>query len=153
MYKFLTLFGINNRKVAIALATLFGLAVSVLLGVETLFMFMLLFAIITIFEGNKACQKAQLECKDINSDTLVGTFIALNTSLASIQTPSNTLILIATILAFVSYVGMDIYKPSTIKWLRENVKGALGITLSSLLAGIAGGMLSILVLTLIQKYI
>jgi phosphatidylglycerophosphatase A len=51
-----------------------------------------------------------------------------------------------TILTLVSYIGIDRYRPSTIKWLRANVKGSLGIVLSTLLAGIASSMLVILAL-------
>jgi phosphatidylglycerophosphatase A len=146
MQKLITLFGINNRIVASIIALAIGLAVALMVGVQTLFMLMILLSIITVFEGNKYCGSKLDKCHLITLDTFIGVFFALSIALESLTKVSNALVIITTLLTLVAYIAMDRYRPSTIKWLRENVKGALGVVLSTLLAGMASGMLVILVL-------
>jgi len=146
MQNLITLFGISNRFVASAIALIVAFGISATLGIQTLFMFMILLSIITVFEGNKYCNNTKNSCDNISLDTFIGVFFALSISLSSLQSLSDTIVIATTILTLISYIGMDRYRPSTIKWLRANVKGSLGVVLSTLLAGMASGMLVILVL-------
>jgi len=136
----------NGRIIAITLSMAIGLGVVYLLGSSTLFMLAILLTLLSIFEGNKACNSKDIECDDIMLDSFVGGFFALVFAISSKDITTNTQLITASIIALIAYILMDKYKPSTIKWLKENVKGALGITLSSILAGIAGGFVSILVM-------
>ena len=146
MQNLITLFGISNRFIASTIALIVAFGISATLGIQTLFMFMILLSIITVFEGNKYCNSTKNSCDSISLDTFIGVFFALSISLSSLQAPSDTIVIATTILTLISYIGMDRYRPSTIKWLRANVKGSLGVVLSTLLAGMASGMLVILIL-------
>lgn len=57
------------------------------------------------------------------------------------------------VLAFATFRLFDIWKPSTIGKIDREVKGGLGVMGDDILAGIAGGFLSILILILIDKII
>jgi len=136
----------NGRIITIVLSIALGFGIVSILGTSTLFMIAILLSLLSIFEGNKACNEKLIECKDIMLDSVVGALFALVFAMASKDITTKTHLFIATLTALIAYIMMDKYKPSTIKWLRNNVKGALGITLSSILAGIAGGFVSILVM-------
>jgi len=62
-------------------------------------------------------------------------------------------ILIAYLLSFIFFRLFDIWKPSTIGWIDREVKGGLGVMVDDVLAGIAGGLLSAIVLMVIEKII
>ncbi|RUM73584.1 MAG: phosphatidylglycerophosphatase A, partial [Sulfurovum sp.] len=47
----------------------------------------------------------------------------------------------------------DIWKPSTIGWIDRELKGGFGVMLDDVLAGIAGGFLSTLILMGIGKLV
>jgi phosphatidylglycerophosphatase A len=59
--------------------------------------------------------------------------------------------LLAIIFSFAAFRLFDIWKPSTIGWIDREVKGGMGVMLDDVLAGIAGGLLSVVVLMGIGK--
>jgi len=151
MPQLLTLFNLYKNPQGRIISAILGMAVAfgivyALGNTSTLFMLSILLIFITIFESGKLCKDDASKCDNIMLDNIAGVFMALVFALSNTHLSSNREIIIATIIALIAYIGMDRYKPSTIKWLRNNVKGALGITLSSTLAGIAGGFVSILVM-------
>jgi phosphatidylglycerophosphatase A len=59
--------------------------------------------------------------------------------------------ILAIIFSFAAFRLFDIWKPSTIGWIDRELKGGLGVMLDDVLAGIAGGLLSVVVLMGIGK--
>ena len=59
--------------------------------------------------------------------------------------------ILAIIFSFTAFRLFDIWKPSTIGWIDRELKGGLGVMLDDVLAGIAGGLLSALILMGIGK--
>jgi len=143
----------NGRVIAILLSIIIGFGIVYLLGTSTLFMLAIFFTILSIFEGNKVCNSDKIECDAMMLDSFVGGFFALVFAISNKNITTTTYLLIATIIALLAYILMDKYKPSTIRWLRDNVKGAFGITLSSILAGIASGFVSIVIINIIEHTI
>ncbi len=58
---------------------------------------------------------------------------------------------LAVILSFLSFRLFDIWKPSTIGVIDRKVKGGLGVMGDDILAGIAGGALSSLILMGLER--
>jgi len=59
--------------------------------------------------------------------------------------------ILAVIFSFAAFRLFDIWKPSTIGWIDREVKGGLGVMMDDVLAGIAGGFLSVIMLIGIGK--
>jgi phosphatidylglycerophosphatase A len=59
--------------------------------------------------------------------------------------------LLAIILSFATFRLFDIWKPSTIGWIDKEVKGGMGVMFDDVLAGLAGGLLSVVILMGIEK--
>jgi len=59
--------------------------------------------------------------------------------------------ILAIIFSFASFRLFDIWKPSTIGWIDREVKGGMGVMMDDVLAGIAGGILSSVLLIAIGK--
>ena len=59
--------------------------------------------------------------------------------------------LLAIVFSFAAFRLLDIWKPSTIGWIDRELKGGLGVMLDDVLAGIAGGLLTVVVLMGIEK--
>ena len=59
--------------------------------------------------------------------------------------------ILAVLLSFAAFRLFDIWKPSTIGWIDRELKGGLGVMLDDVLAGIAGGLLSVVILLGIEK--
>ena len=153
---FVTLFGIGELSSAPVIASILSLvtAAGILytLGMETLFMLTLLFAIVGIFESNKYLSLESAKKEHIVIDDLVGTWLAVMTTLptaAALPFPYATWG--GMVLAAVAYWLFATWKPSTIGWMYHNLKGGLGVMLSSVIAGIAGGLLCVVVLMGVGK--
>jgi len=157
--KILTIFNLNkhpySRIIGATLSIVLGFSIIYLLGsISTLFMLSILIMIFTIFESSKFCKESVARCDEILLDSVLGGFLALVFALSNQEVlKSDITIILATTTALVGYIAMDRYKPSTIGWLKRNINGALGIVLSSTLAGIAGGFISILMMKILEKFI
>jgi phosphatidylglycerophosphatase A len=129
-------------------ALIVGLIVLEFFPMETLFMLTLAITIIGIFEINKY-EKAtgSHDDKSIVIDEVSGMWIALMLALSTAQTMTylyaHEMAIVGSFLAFRLF---DIWKPSTIGLIDRKVKGGLGVMGDDVLAGIAGGLLTIVVL-------
>jgi len=162
---FLTFFGTGLSPVypgliamLVALAT--GVAILYTMGMETLFMLALAVSLIGIFEINQY-QRAQntevLNAFQDKDDTIVidkvaGIWFSLlipYTTALSLSFPYVQEL--SVLFSFASFWFFDNRKPSTIGWIARNVIGGLGVIGSAILAGFAGGFLTIILLMGIGK--
>jgi phosphatidylglycerophosphatase A len=117
-------------------------------GMETLFMLTFVLSIISTFEINKYIVKhSDSDYKEITIDDALGMWMSLMIALSTAVTLTIPYAeTVGIILAFTFFTLFQQWKPSTIGWIAKELKGGLGIILGSLLSGIAGGMLSVVVL-------
>lgn len=151
---FLTSFGAGlSPKAPGTVGSLVGLLVGAIvlgtLGTETLSLLILTFTIIGIFEINRYEQiTGEHDQKEIVIDEVVGMWIAMLIGYLVAQSLSfqyaNS---IAYALSFLAFRLFDIWKPSTIGYIDRKVKGGLGVMGDDILAGLAGGLLTGVVLT------
>lgn len=156
--RFLTFFGAGlSPKAPGTVGTLASLPVGIVilyfLGMQTLFMVTLAVTIVAIFEINKYEKSTQLhDQQHIVIDEAVGMWLSLMIAHATAVTMSYPYSeVLATILSFASFRLFDIWKPSTIGWIDRELKGGLGVMMDDVLAGIAGGLLSVVILMGIEK--
>ena len=130
-----------------------GLAVLYYLGMETLFTITLAITILGILETNKYEKITGIhDQQHIVIDEASGMWIALMIAHSTaITMPYAYAEIIAIVLAFATFRLFDIWKPSTIGWIDREVKGGLGVMLDDVLAGMAGGILSVVILMGIAK--
>ena len=132
-----------------------GIAVLFYFGMETLFMLTLAITIIGIFEINKY-EKATgtHDQQHIVIDEAAGMWLSLMIAHSTAITMSYPYAeLLAIIFSFAAFRLFDIWKPSTIGWIDRELKGGLGVMLDDVLAGIAGGLLSVVILIGMGKLI
>jgi phosphatidylglycerophosphatase A len=130
-----------------------GVALLKIAPMQTLFMLTLAISIIGIFEINKY-EKAtnSHDDKSIVIDEVAGMWIALMFAVATAQTLSYAYAYeIAIIGSFAAFRLFDIWKPSLIGVIDRKVKGGLGVMGDDILAGIAGGLLTIVLLLGLDK--
>lgn len=157
---FLTFFGSGLSPVAPGTAgSLAALPVGVLLlyylGIETLFMLTIAVTIIGIFEVNKY-EKAtgEHDQSHIVIDEAVGMWLSLMIAYSTMITLNYPYVeIVALIFSFAAFRLFDIWKPSTIGWIDREWKAGYGVMMDDVLAGIAGGLLSALILLGIDKII
>ena len=135
-------------------ALIVGVALLQVIPMQTLFMITLLITIIGIFEINKYEKLTNShDDKSIVIDEVAGMWIALMFAIASAKTMSYDYAYeIAIIISFGAFRLFDIWKPSVIGTIDRKVKGGLGVMGDDIIAGFAGGMLSVIVLQAL-KYI
>lgn len=129
-------------------ALLVGLLILEFFPMETLFMLTLAITIIGIFEINKY-EKATgtHDDKSIVIDEVAGMWIALMFAITTAKTMNYAYAQeIAIIGSFAFFRLFDIWKPSTIGTIDRKIKGGLGVMGDDILAGIAGGLLTIVLL-------
>jgi len=134
-------------------ALVVGVALLQVVPMQTLFMLTLAITIIGIFEINKY-EKAtnSHDDKSIVIDEVAGMWIALMFALSSAKTMSYEYAYeIAIVGSFAAFRLFDIWKPSTIGVIDRKVKGGLGVMGDDILAGIAGGLLTIALLVGLSK--
>lgn len=134
-------------------ALIVGVALLQIVPMQTLFMLTLAVTIIGIFEINKY-EKATgtHDDKSIVIDEVAGMWIALMFALSSAKTMHFPYAYeIAILGSFAAFRLFDIWKPSTIGLIDRKVKGGLGVMGDDILAGIAGGLLTILVMMGLDK--
>jgi phosphatidylglycerophosphatase A len=157
---FLTFFGTGLAPkapgtVGSLAALLVGLAIIHYIGMETLFLLTIALTIIGIFEINRYENTTGIhDAKEIVIDEVVGMWLALHIALSTTATLHYPYVeILAILLSFVAFRLFDIWKPSTIGWIDRELKGGLGVMLDDVLAGLAGGMLTVLILLGIEKII
>jgi len=134
-------------------ALLVALLILEIAPMQTLFMLTLVITIIGIFEINKYEKTTGThDDKSIVIDEVSGMWIALMFALASAQSMSYAYAEeIAIIGSFAAFRLFDIWKPSLIGTIDRKVKGGLGVMGDDLLAGVAGGSLTILLLVGLEQ--
>ena len=139
--------------VASLLAAGIGIVILHTLGMETLFMLAFVITVISIFEVNKyVAAYPESSYTEITIDDASGMWLSLMISLSTAVTldiPYAEPTGIA--LSFAAFMLFQQWKPSTIGWMARELKGGLGIVLSSVLSGIAGGLLGSVVLIGIER--
>ena len=130
-----------------------GLAILYYLGMETLFMVTLAITIIGIFEINKYENATGThDQQHIVIDEAAGMWLSLMIAHSTALTMTYPYAeLLAIIFSFGAFRLFDIWKPSTIGWIDRELKGGMGVMLDDVLAGIAGGLLSVVILMGIGK--
>ena len=157
---FLTFFGAGlSPKAPGTMGTLaslpVGLGVLYYLGMETLFVLTVAITIIGIFEINKY-EKATgtHDQQHIVIDEAVGMWLSLMIAYSTAITMNYPYAeVLAILFSFAAFRLFDIWKPSTIGWIDRELKGGMGVMLDDVLAGIAGGLLSAMILMGIGKLI
>jgi len=150
---FLTFFGTGLSPkapgtVGSLAALLIGIVILHYLGMQTLFMLTIAITIVGIFEVSKYENSTGThDQQQIVIDEVVGMWLSLMIAYATAQSVHYPYAeILAIILSFAAFRLFDIWKPSTIGWIDRELKGGLGVMLDDVLAGIAGGMLSALIL-------
>jgi len=125
-----------------------GIAVLYYLGMETLFMLTLAITVIGIFEINKYENSTGThDQQHIVIDEAAGMWLSLMIAHSTAITMTYPYAeILAIIFSFAAFRLFDIWKPSTIGWIDRELKGGMGVMLDDVLAGIAGGLLSALLL-------
>ncbi len=115
---------------------------------QTFFMLTLLITIIGIFEINKYEKITNThDDKSIVIDEVSGMWITLMFGVASAKMmPYEYANEIAIIISFGAFRLFDIWKPSIIGTIDRKVKGGLGVMGDDVVAGLAGGMLTVIIL-------
>jgi phosphatidylglycerophosphatase A len=130
-----------------------GLAILYYLGMESLFLITFVITIIGVFEINKYEKiTGTHDQQHIVIDEAVGMWLSLMIAHATALSMGYAYAeLIAILLSFGAFRLFDIWKPSTIGWIDREVKGGMGVMFDDVLAGIAGGLLTALILMAIEK--
>jgi len=130
-----------------------GLAILYYLGIDTLFMMTLAITIIGIFEINKYETATGIhDHQQIVIDEAAGMWLSLMIAYSTAITLTYPYAEeLAILFSFAAFRLFDIWKPSTIGWIDRELKGGMGVMLDDILAGIAGGLLSVVVLMGIVK--
>jgi len=134
-------------------ALLVALLILKIAPMQTLFMLTLVITIIGIFEINKYEKiTGTHDDKSIVIDEVSGMWIALMFALSSAQSMSYAYAEeIAIIGSFAAFRLFDIWKPSLIGTIDRKVKGGLGVMGDDVVAGVAGGSLTIVLLVGLEQ--
>ena len=136
-------------------ALIVGLLILQIVPIPTLFMLTLAITVIGIFEINKYEKDTGThDDKSIVIDEVAGMWIALMFALATAKSMEYAYANeIAIVGSFAAFRLFDIWKPSTIGTIDRKVKGGLGVMGDDILAGVAGGLLTVLLLVGIDKVV
>ncbi len=155
---FLTFGGAGlSPKMPDTVSSLAALPVGLLLlyyfGMQTLFMMTLAVVIIGILEINKYEKLTGAHDQDhIGIDEAVGMWLAVMIALSTAVTMHYPYAeVLAIVLSFAAFRLFDTWKPSTIGWIHREVKGGLGVMMDDVVSGIAGGLLTAIILIGIGK--
>ncbi len=150
---FLTFFGAGlSPKAPGTIGTLaalpVGLVILYYLGMQTLFLVTLVISIVGIFEINKYERTTGIhDHQQIVIDEAAGMWLSLMIALSTASQMHYPYAEVsAVILSFLAFRLFDIWKPSTIGKIDRDVNGGLGVMGDDILAGIAGGLLSAIIL-------
>jgi phosphatidylglycerophosphatase A len=134
-------------------ALIVGIVILEIVPMQTLFMLTLAITIIGIFEINKYEKETNShDDKSIVIDEVAGMWIALMFAIASAKTMTYDYAYeIAILGSFAAFRLFDIWKPSIIGTIDRKVKGGLGVMGDDIVAGIAAGMLTVILLLGLDK--
>ncbi|CAA6823348.1 MAG: Phosphatidylglycerophosphatase A (EC [uncultured Sulfurovum sp.] len=134
-------------------ALIVGVAFLQIMPMQTLFMLTLAISIIGIFEINKYEKASNShDDKSIVIDEVAGMWIALMFAVSTAETLTYAYAYeIAILGSFAAFRLFDIWKPSLIGVIDRKVKGGMGVMGDDILAGIAGGLLTIVLLLGLDK--
>jgi phosphatidylglycerophosphatase A len=134
-------------------ALLVGLVVLYYFGMETLFMLTLAITVMGIFEINKYGKEMEIQDQQhIVIDKAAGMWLSLMIAVSTAETMSYPYAeALAILFSFAAFRLFVIWKPSTIGWINREIKGGLGVMMDDVLAGIAGGLLTVVILMGIEK--
>ncbi len=134
-------------------ALLAGMGILQIFPMQTLFMLTLVITIIAIFEINKYEKETGIhDDKSIVIDEVSGMWIAMMFALSTAETMSYPYVYeIALIASFATFRLFDIWKPSIIGVIDRKVGGGIGVMGDDVIAGIAGGLLSVVILMGLDK--
>ena len=129
-------------------ALIIGVALLQIIPMQTFFMLTLLITIAGVFEINKYEKLTDThDDKSIVIDEVSGMWIALMFAISTAKIMSyNYAYEIAIVASFGAFRLFDIWKPSTIGTIDRKVKSGIGVMGDDILAGIAGGLLTVLIL-------
>lgn len=132
-----------------------GVLILLYLGIESLFMLTIAVTIIGIFEVNKYEKlTGNHDQSHIVIDEAVGMWLSLMIAYSTMITLSYPYVeILMLVFSFAAFRLFDIWKPSTIGWIDREWKGGYGVMMDDVLAGIAGGLLSALLLLGIEKIV
>ena len=134
-------------------ALIVGVLILKVAPMQTLFMLTFAITLIGIFEINKYEKLTGThDDKSIVIDEVSGMWIALMMAVATAEPMTFPYAYeLAVVASFGAFRLFDIWKPSFIGTIDQKVKGGLGVMGDDVIAGIAGGMLTTLVLMGIDK--
>jgi phosphatidylglycerophosphatase A len=143
----------SPATVGTLVSLLVGIAILYAFGMETLFMLTLAITVIGIFEINKHEKLTGIhDQQEIVIDEAAGMWLALMIAISTAVTLTYPYAEgLAIILSFAAFRLFNIWKPSTIGWIDREIKGGLGVMLDDILAGIAAGLLTSVILMGIGK--
>ena len=133
--------------VGTAVSMPFGLAIIYYFGANSLTTVVIVVSIIAILEINKY-EKAtnSHDDKSIVIDEAVGVWLTMAITFGGLSIWQNPYaIYVATALSFISFRLFDIWKPSTIGYIDRKIAGGLGVVGDDLLAGLAAGIMNLLI--------
>jgi phosphatidylglycerophosphatase A len=130
-----------------------GVAILFYFGMETLFMLTLAITVMGTLEINKYEKTTGLhDPQHIVIDEAVGMWLSLMIAISTANTMTYPYaIVLAIVISFGAFRLFDIWKPSTIGWIDKEVKGGLGVMLDDVVAGIAGGFLTVIILMGLER--
>ena len=130
-----------------------GVAILFYFGMKTLFMLTLAITVMGIFEINKYGKKTEIQDQPhIVIDKAAGMWLSLMIAVSTAETMSYPYAeALAVLFSFAVFRLFVIWKPSTIGWINREIKGGLGVMMDDVLAGIAGGLLTVVILMGIEK--
>ena len=150
---FITFFGSGLSPIAPGtagslLALVIGVGLLKVIPMETFFMLTLLITVVGVFEIDRYEKATNThDDKSIVIDEVSGMWIAMMFAIStSYHMSFQYAYEIAVILSFISFRLFDIWKPSTIGVIDRRVKGGLGVMGDDILAGVAGGLLTDIIL-------
>ncbi|MDD5405821.1 MAG: phosphatidylglycerophosphatase A [Sulfurovaceae bacterium] len=156
---FLTFFGSGLSPIAPGTAgsmaaLIVGAFIIKYIGTDTLFILAIAITIVGIIEINKYEKTTNLhDNPEIVIDEVSGMWLSMFIAYkASLSLHSEYSIWLAYLLSFLFFRLFDIWKPSTIGWIDRELKGGLGVMIDDVLAGIAGGFLSSIIIIIISKF-
>ena len=134
-------------------ALIVGVIILQFFPMQTLFMLTLAITIIGVFEINKYEKLTNThDDKSIVIDEVAGMWLAMMLAVATAEKLNYPYAYeLSLLLSFTFFRLFDIWKPSFIGTIDRKVKGGVGVMGDDIVAGIAGGMLSIVFLRLIEQ--
>jgi phosphatidylglycerophosphatase A len=155
---FITVFGVGLAPkapgtIGSMVALIMGILILEIFSMQTLFMLTFTITVIAIFEINRYEKETGIhDDKSIVIDEVAGMWIAMMFAISTAKSMSYPFVWeIAIISSFATFRLFDIWKPSTIGTIDRKVKGGLGVMGDDILAGIAGGLLTTVILMGLNK--